>query len=193
MPRPRDPRNGHLLSTASAARAPQIHAAFSLHLRYTLAPMTDQEPQDFADAANQNADGWMRANGLRFVRATRDEVIAELEVAPHHLQALGLVHGGVHAGIIETLCSFGAAINALADGRTVVGLENHTSFLRAARGGTLRATAKPITRGRRSQVWEATVADLTGRALATGRVRLIVLDLNEEVAGERVEFKPRQS
>jgi uncharacterized protein (TIGR00369 family) len=162
-------------------------------VRYTLAAMTDQELPDFAEAANQNADGWMRANGLRFVRATRDEVIAELEVAPHHLQALGLVHGGIHASIIETVCSFGAAINALAEGRTVVGLENHTSFLRAARGGTLRATAKPLTRGRRSQVWEATVADENGRALATGRVRLIVLEQNAEVAGERVEYKPRES
>ena len=162
-------------------------------MRYTLAAMTDPEPQDFAEAANQTADGWMRANGLRFVRATRDEVIAELEVAPHHLQALGLVHGGIHASIIETVCSFGAAINALAEGRTVVGLENHTSFLRAARGGTLRATAKPLTRGRRSQVWEATVADENGRALATGRVRLIVLEQNAEVAGERVEYKPQES
>jgi uncharacterized protein (TIGR00369 family) len=162
-------------------------------VRYTLAAMTDQEPPDFAEAANQNADGWMRANGLRFVRATRDEVIAELEVAPHHLQALGLVHGGIHASIIETVCSFGAAITALAEGRTVVGLENHTSFLRAARSGTLRATAKPLTRGRRSQVWEATVADENGRALATGRVRLIVLEQNAEVAGERVEYKPRES
>ena len=155
--------------------------------------MTDQEPQDYAETANQVADGWMRANGLRFVRATRDEIVAELEVGPHHLQALGLVHGGIHASIIETVCSFGAAINAYADGRTVVGLENHTSFLRAARSGILRATAKPITRGRRSQVWEATVADEKGRALATGRVRLIVLEQNAEVAGERVEYKPRES
>jgi uncharacterized protein (TIGR00369 family) len=159
-------------------------------MRYTLAAMTDQELQDFAEAANQTADGWMRANGLRFVRATRDEVIAELEVAPHHLQALGLVHGGVHAGIIETVCSFGAAITALAEGKTVVGLENHTSFIRAARSGTLRATATPITRGRRSHVWEATIRDAEHRVLATGRVRVLVLEQNTELAGERVDYKP---
>jgi 1,4-dihydroxy-2-naphthoyl-CoA hydrolase len=162
-------------------------------VRYTLAAMTEKEPEDFAEFANQNPDGWMRATGLRFVRATRDEVIAELEIAPHHLQALGLVHGGVHAGIIETICSFGAAINAFATGSTVVGLENHTSFLRAARSGTIRANAKPIARGRRSQVWEATITDADGRALATGRVRLIVLERGAEVAGEPIQFKPSQT
>jgi uncharacterized protein (TIGR00369 family) len=153
--------------------------------------MSDPELQDFAEAANQTADGWARANGLRFVRATRDEVVAEVEVGPQHLQALGLVHGGVHAGIIETVCSFGAAITALADGRTVVGLENHTSFIRAARSGTLRATAKPLTRGRRSHLWEAVVADESGRTLASGRVRILVLEPNAEVAGERMEYKPQ--
>jgi len=41
----------------------------------------------------------------------------------------------------------------------VVGLENHTSFLNATRGGRLSATARPLMRGRRTQVWEATVTD----------------------------------
>lgn len=155
--------------------------------------MTQNELQDFAEFANQTADGWIRATGLRLIHATRDQVIAELEIAPHHLQALGIVHGGVHAGIIETICSFGAAINTLAEGRTVVGLENHTSFIRAARTGTIRAVATPITRGRRSQVWEATITDQEGRTLATGRVRLLVLEQDTEVAGKRVEYETPQS
>lgn len=73
---------------------------------------------------------------------------------PCHLQAYGIVHGGVYAGIIESLASVGAAIHALAEGKSVVGLENHTSFLRAVRSGTLHGVAKPLTRGRRSPVWE---------------------------------------
>jgi uncharacterized protein (TIGR00369 family) len=56
-----------------------------------------------------------------------------------------------------------------------VGLENHTSFIRAARGGVLRATALPITRGRTTQVWGADVRDASDRVLATGRVRLLCI------------------
>jgi uncharacterized protein (TIGR00369 family) len=152
--------------------------------------MADQEPQDFADFANQSLDGWMRATGLRFIRATRDEVIVELDIEARHLQAYGIVHGGIHAGIIETIASFGAAIDAGARGDSVVGLENHTTFLRAVRSGTLRAVAKPLTRGRRTQVWEATVFGSDGRAAASGRVRLLVLAKDSELAGERVAVKP---
>ena len=151
--------------------------------------MSSDAPDDFAPMMNEQLGGWNRAMGLRFVKATKDEVVAELEVGDAHLQPYGILHGGVHTGIIETVCSTGAAIAALADGRTVVGLENATSFLRAVRGGRLRVTAHPRARGRRSQVWEATVEDETGRAVATGRVRLLCLEAGSEIAGEKVQVK----
>jgi uncharacterized protein (TIGR00369 family) len=143
-------------------------------------------PADAAPYLNENLDGWNRAMGLTFVKATPDEVVAELEVSPVHHQPYGIVHGGVHAGIIETVCSVGAAVHSLASGRSVVGLENHTSFIRAVRSGRLTVRARPITRGRRSQVWEATVEDDAGRLAATGRVRLLCLEPDADVAGEKV-------
>ncbi|MBI5497216.1 MAG: PaaI family thioesterase [Deltaproteobacteria bacterium] len=141
------------------------------------------EQQDFSEAINTIDDGWVRANGLRFTRATLDEVTAELTVRPEHLQAYGLVHGGVHASIVETVASVGAAINVMPHGLSAVGLDNHTSFLHAVRGGVLRAVGRPLTRGRRSQLWEVTISDDTGRVAATGRVRLLVLDNAAQVAG----------
>lgn len=124
--------------------------------------------------------------GLRFVTASPDECVGELTIGPQHLQPYGIVHGGVHAGIIESACSTGAAVAAMGRGQSVVGLENSTSFIRAARGGTLRVTARPVTRGRRTQVWEATVTDEAGQVLATGRVRLMCLDPGTELAGKTV-------
>lgn len=141
---------------------------------------------NLADAMNAAGGGWNTAMGLRFVHANGDEVVAELEVGSAHLQPHGIVHGGVYAGIIETVASVGAALSAMARGQTVVGLENHTSFLRAVRSGTLRGTARPLTRGRRTQVWEATVTDSTGRVAATGRVRLLCLEADADLAGEKV-------
>jgi uncharacterized protein (TIGR00369 family) len=151
--------------------------------------MSDQDAQDFADPLNSTLGGWFKATGLRVTRATRDEVVAEVEVGPHHHQAYGIVHGGVHCGIIESLASIGAAIDAMAQGKSVVGMENHTSFLRAVREGTLRAMARPILRGRRSQLWEGSVQDEQGRLVATGRVRLLVLEPEAAIAGERVGVK----
>jgi uncharacterized protein (TIGR00369 family) len=154
--------------------------------------MTDDRPttpDDFAAALNENPGGWNRAMGVSFVRASFDEVVAEWTVGPQHHQPYGIVHGGVYAGIIETLCSVGAALVAMPRGQSVVGLENHTSFLRAVREGRLRCTARPLTRGRKSQVWEAAVHDEQGRLVATGRVRLLCLDEQAQLAGEKVEVK----
>jgi uncharacterized protein (TIGR00369 family) len=145
---------------------------------------TPPPEEDFAPQLNASSDGWNAAMGLRFVRATASEVTVEWTVDARHRQPYGIVHGGVHAGVIETIASVGAAIDALARGQSAVGLENHTSFLHAVREGTLRATARPLTRGRRTQVWEGTVTDETGRAVATGRVRLLCLDPDVTLAGQ---------
>jgi 1,4-dihydroxy-2-naphthoyl-CoA hydrolase len=147
--------------------------------------------EDMAAALNGAMDGWNKAMGLRFVRATADECIAELDLGPVHRQPYGIVHGGVHAGIIETVASTGAAMYALKDGRSVVGLENHTSFLKAVREGTLRITALPLSRGRSTQVWEARVTDAAGRLVATGRVRLFTLDADAALAGADIPTPPR--
>lgn len=152
-----------------------------------LPPLPDDG--DLAPVLNENRDGWNVAMNMRFTRVTAEEVSVTWTVGPEHLQAYGIVHGGVYAGVIETLASVGAAVNAMRDGRSVVGLENHTSFLRAVRGGTLTAVARPLQRGRRSQVWEGTVTDEKGRVAATGRVRLLCLEGGAEVAGETVGLK----
>jgi 1,4-dihydroxy-2-naphthoyl-CoA hydrolase len=137
---------------------------------------------DFTDvegiAALMNADsgGYAKTMGHRFVKAGPDEVVLEWTVGEEHLQPYGIVHGGVHCGAIETVCSVGAAMVAAQRGYQggVVGLENHTSFLRAVRAGTkLRARATPITRGSTTQVWQADVVDESGAQVARGTVRLL--------------------
>jgi 1,4-dihydroxy-2-naphthoyl-CoA hydrolase len=148
-----------------------------------------QEPSspDFAQSLNAAQTGWGKTMGLKLVRATADEVVAEVEIGPQHHQPYGIVHGGVHSGIIESLASLGAAIVAMPRGQIVVGLENHTSFIRAARAGRLQAIAVPLTRGRTTQVWEGSVRDEGGRLLATGRVRLMCLEAGTDLGGDNVD------
>lgn len=116
--------------------------------------------------------GWSGAMKLVFTIATGDEVACEFEIEDQHLQPFGLVHGGVHCGVIETVTSIGATIHVQPHGQEAVGLENSTSFIRAAGSGKLFAVAKPITRGRTNQLWEAWIRDEKDRLVAQGRVRL---------------------
>jgi len=131
--------------------------------------------EELADLLNR-MPGWVKEMGITILSASPDEVTCELEIGEKHHQGYGIVHGGVHCGVVETLASVGAALVAMPRGQRVVGLENSTSFLRAVREGRLRGTARPLARGRTSQVWEAVIRDEQGRLVAQGRVRLLCLD-----------------
>jgi 1,4-dihydroxy-2-naphthoyl-CoA hydrolase len=144
--------------------------------------------KEFSEQLNAIPEGWVQAMGMTITHATKDEVRAELTIGQQHLQGYGIVHGGVHCGIIETLSSMGAYLFARERGQHVVGLENNTSFIRAVRAGArLRAVAKPVTRGRQTQVWQAQVLDESDRVVATGRVRLLCVDADQSLAGEQVK------
>jgi uncharacterized protein (TIGR00369 family) len=135
---------------------------------------------------NERLGGFDSAMGVRIVRASLDEVVLEYDVGPQHLQPYGIVHGGLHCAVVETACSTGAGINARKRGQAVVGIENHTSFVRAVRSGRIEVRATPITRGRRTHVWEAVARNEAGEIVSTGRVRLLCLDAAEQLAGKRV-------
>lgn len=131
---------------------------------------------DYAQMVNElPGNGWTKAVGLVVTQASEDEVRGEWEVGPVHHQGFGIVHGGVHATVIESLASVGAYLFAAPRGQRVVGLENHTSFIRAVTEGRLRAVARPLTRGRSSQLWECEVRDGEDKLVARGTVRLLCL------------------
>jgi uncharacterized protein (TIGR00369 family) len=146
-------------------------------------------PADIVDRCNRQRGGFNRTIGLEFVSVAYDRIVAEVPVTPALQQPYGIVHGGVYCTIVETLASTGAALNAMPRGDHTVGLENNTSFLRAVRGGRLRAVATPLTRGRRSQVWSVEITGDDGRAVATGRVRLLAIEQGAAIAGETVAVK----
>ncbi len=110
--------------------------------------------------------------GFSYDEAGPDRVVVSWTVAPLHLQPYGITHGGVHCAAVETSASLGAAI-WFADRGKVVGVANHTNFLRSAReGDRLVATATPIHRGRSQQLWLVEIVDDAQRQIARGEVRL---------------------
>ncbi len=143
-------------------------------------------PDTVVETLNATRGGFNTLIGLTFTSATYEKVCAEVPVKPELAQPYGLVHGGVYAAIIETLASVGAAINALPQERTTVGLENCTTFLKAVRTGTLHGEATPLTRGKRTHVWEVSIRDDEKRLVASGRVRMICLESGAAIAGKTV-------
>lgn len=143
---------------------------------------------DIVAELNAVRGGFNQGLGLEFISASYDEIVGEIELGPAHHQPYGLVHGGVYAAMVETLASVGAALNLALHDRHTVGLDNNTSFLKAVRTGTLRGTARPLARGRRTQVWEVSIT-CADELVATGRVRLLGVPYADTVGGEVVEFE----
>ena len=109
--------------------------------------------------------------GVRFEEVTGDRVVATWTANESLHQPFGIVHGGAHCGVVETLASIGASV-WLGDQGKVVGVNNSTDFYRAVSEGELTSTATPIHRGRSQQVWVVETLDAEGRMVSRGQVRL---------------------
>lgn len=117
--------------------------------------------------------------GIRYTSVGPDCVTAQLTVEAHHLQPMGLVHGGVFAALVEDTASV-AASWWLAGGGVAVGTHNSTDFFRPVQGGELFITAKPLHRGRTQQIWVVDICQPQNRRVAQGRLRLSTLPIERD-------------
>ncbi len=147
--------------------------------------------QNKAPPTGPSIFGWNKELGIAFIAASGEEVVLEIVASERHQQPMGIVHGGVYCALVETACSVGGHLAAQAYGRLVVGVDNHTSFLKATRTGKLRTTARPVVTGGRTQLWEANIENEAGERVATGRVRLLCIDPGSKLAGEGAAVKTR--
>lgn len=112
-----------------------------------------------------------KAIDLRLDELTSDRMRVSWTVSPQVHQPNGILHGGVHSWIVETVASVGAA-TWFGEQGVVVGVSNQTDFFRAVRDGRLTSVGTPIHRGRSQQVWVVETRDESDRLVARGQVRL---------------------
>ena len=141
--------------------------------------MTDST-SSFPGALSEAAGNFVDWLGLEFEELSGESVACTWQAEPRMHQPYGILHGGIHCSVVETLASLGAALWAgekLGDQVKVVGVNNNTDFYGAVSEGALRSTATPVHRGRSQQVWTVeTVLEESGKVVARGQVRLQNLD-----------------
>ena len=103
--------------------------------------------------------------GIRFVEASTERLVAELTIRDDLKTVGGSVHGGTLMAFADTVGATATVLNLPAGAGTTT-IESKTNFLAASRGGTLRAEATPLHRGKRTMVWQTRITDETGRLLA---------------------------
>jgi uncharacterized protein (TIGR00369 family) len=111
--------------------------------------------------------------GLTFTEVTPERVVATWTAATRHHQPFGIVHGGVHASVVETLGSVGSNhwLQQRDQGAHAVGVSNSTDFFRAVREGDLVSTATAVHQGRSQQVWDVETRDDQDRLVSRGQLR----------------------
>ncbi|HEX6257782.1 MAG TPA: PaaI family thioesterase [Euzebyales bacterium] len=120
--------------------------------------------------------GFTTGLGLTLVDLTPTKARATAEIGPEHHQEAGILHGGWHAAVVETVGSLGAHLKASEDGQTVVGVSNLTEFFRPVVDGALDVEAAPVHQGRTQQVWEVRITRPDGKLVARGQLRLANID-----------------
>lgn len=114
--------------------------------------------------------------GIRFTELSKERTVATMPVAGN-TQVAGILHGGAHVVLAETLGSFAAGMHA-GPGRQAMGIEVGATHHRAIAAGTVTGTCTPIHLGRTLTTHEIVMTDEQGRRLSTARITNLIRDID---------------
>ena len=106
--------------------------------------------------------------GIKILELSAERSVATMPVEGN-TQPFGVLHGGAHVVLAETLGSMSANVWAYPD-RLAVGIEVNASHSRSAVGGLVTGTCTALNLGKSLTVHEIVVTDEQGRRLSTVRI-----------------------
>lgn len=112
--------------------------------------------------------------GIKFVEISAGRTVATMPVEGN-TQVAGILHGGAHMVLAETLGSFAAGVHA-GRHRQALGIEIGATHHRAVSSGTVTGTATAIHLGRTLTTHEIVMTDDDGRRLSTARITNLLRD-----------------
>ena len=105
--------------------------------------------------------------GVIFVEADKDRVVAKMLVRADLCTLRNTIHGGAVMAFADSVGAAATVINLPEDAKGTTTIESKTNFIgAAAEGTTVVATATPVHRGRRTQVWQTRLETEDGKLVA---------------------------
>jgi len=126
---------------------------------------------------NSSGDGYLPGHlGFEFLKVEKDEVQAQLDASKIHRAWNGFLHAGTVVTLADTCCGYGT-VRSLPEGAAgFTTIELKSNFLGTVKEGRVKCVAKPVHKGRSTQVWDAEVKSVeTGKTLAYFRCTQMVL------------------
>lgn len=112
--------------------------------------------------------------GIEFIELSAEYSVARMPVEGN-TQVIGLLHGGAHVVLAESLGSVSAAIHA-GPGRYAVGIEINATHSRSITSGWVTGTCRALSLGRSLATHEIVMTDDEGRRLSTVRMTNFLKD-----------------
>lgn len=103
--------------------------------------------------------------GMTVDEASADRVVARLAWTPQLCTVAGVMHGGALMSLADTAGAL-VAFLGLPDGATTATITSTTQLFRPVTGGTVRAVAVPLHRGRATVTAQTSLYDDDGRLVA---------------------------
>jgi 1,4-dihydroxy-2-naphthoyl-CoA hydrolase len=105
--------------------------------------------------------------GVTFTEADRDRVVARMLVRAELCTLGHVLHGGAIMALADSVGAAATVINLPEDAKGTTTLESKTNFISGVKEGTtVIATATPVHRGRRTQVWQTRLETEDGKLVA---------------------------
>ena len=105
--------------------------------------------------------------GVTFVEASTEKVVARMLVRPDLCTLNNIIHGGAIMAFADSVGAAATVINLPSDAKGTTTLESKTNFIGGAKeGAVVIATATPVHRGRRTQVWQTRLETEEGKLVA---------------------------
>jgi len=115
-------------------------------------------------------DSFIDYIGITFTKYRAGYVSGTIELAPHHLQPAGVVHGGVYISLAETLAGAGSMLLVGEEGKIAFGTAVNSHHIASAKGGEIIAEAELIYKGIFKHIWDVKISDRNGKLISMSRV-----------------------
>ena len=112
--------------------------------------------------------------GIEFLECSAEYSVARMPVEGN-TQVVGLLHGGAHVVLGESLGSISSAIHA-GPGRYAVGIEINATHSRSITSGWVTGTCRALSLGRTLATHEIVMTDEEGNRLSTVRMTNFLRD-----------------
>lgn len=121
-----------------------------------------------------NASPFPELMAMRLAHIEPDHAVIELKTARCHLQAYGIVHGGVLATLIDT-ATFWAVYMRIPEDAGLVNIDLKLNYLKPVANGRLTAEGRAIRSGNKICYAESDVWDADRDLVAHGTSTLMIL------------------